>query len=232
MKVKTTAPGAPIDDLDLLMGDPFAPKGERYHDRPPLDAVNRDIAAMDNQFGDLHLDLGAGPVRFEGPAADDLRHRLERNFRDRQVVGYDTPEQMFADGAPMPQTVEQAMLYSSGETREGVAQQQAQSDALLREYQARYPDLATDMDGLSQAIDVTLEYYGDERRPSDDFHQFLKDVSTFHRSGVRSQRSQYADAGRTSGISSGAPVARGNTEEPKGDLVDELQAIQRRSGFY
>jgi hypothetical protein len=233
MRVKTTAAGSPVYDMDDL-GDPFAPKGEHLHDRPALDAVNKDLQQMDNQFGDLHLDLGVEPVRLEGSAAEDLRHNLERQYRDRVVVGnYDCPEAMFADGAIMPQRMEDALRYSSGETRELVAQREHATDAMLREYQVRNPDLAQDLDGMSAAIDVAMEFYAENgESPLADPNRFLKDVAYYHRSGVRSQRQSSADHGRTAGISSGAPAARADGQEQKGDLVEELQAIQRRSGFW
>jgi hypothetical protein len=235
MKVKTTAAGSPVDDLDLLMGDPFAPKGERYHDRPDLNAVNKDIAQMDGQFRDLHLDVGVGPVRLEGHAADDLRHNLERQYRDRIVVGaYENPEQMFADGAPMPQTMENAVRYSGGETREAAGQVQQWADGMLAEYAQRYPDVAGDTAGLHSAVTRVMNELRDHYRenPVEFAHnnrrEFLDRVYYAH---LHAQSYSDDDSGRTGGITIGAPAARGNAEEPKGDMVEDLRALQRARGW-
>ena len=137
-------------------------------------------------------------------------------------------------GAELPMRKWDAIAYAPESVFRQQAAHGAQSDALLREYARRNPDLAQDMEGLSAAIDAAMEYAqerGEEplRNPA----KFLSDVAAFHRAGLRPQYG--GDAGRTSGIGSGSSTLPSpNFEHPDDDdgMVGELRDLQRRGGFY
>jgi hypothetical protein len=223
MRIKTTAPGAPVDDMNLLFGDPFEQQGLRYGDQPDPTEVNRDIEQMDRHYDHL------------GTGAYDQRHEAERAMRDTLVIGnYQHPEDMFQHGAEMPMRMEDAVRYSAGSTREAVAQRQEFSEALWNEYRTIYGDEAADDPRLAQAVERTLGDYkwrgeNPKRAARERPHDFLRDVD-LARAG--SSYSTSEDSGRTAGIGSGAPAARGQPQEDKGDFIEELQSRQRASGFY
>jgi hypothetical protein len=161
--VKTTAPGAPVDSFDELIGDPFRLKGERIHDRPSLSEVNSDLEAMDHALDNLHIDLGVGGTPLPGPenaAAEDVRARMEREMRDR-VIGGPTDGNPLQHGHTMATRFEDYIRYSPGEIREAITEQaQAQdgwADNMLAEYAARWPDLAADTEALSVAVEAAME---------------------------------------------------------------------------
>jgi hypothetical protein len=108
---------------------------------------------------------------------------------------------------------------------------------MLREYQARYPELAHDLDAMAQAVEVAREYaYDRGDHPMDDPQRFLKDVAAFQRAGVQSRRSMSThsqDYGRTGGIGSGGSYTpeQHPYDSDQGGMVAELRALQRSRGW-
>jgi hypothetical protein len=232
MKLKTTPSGAPAYDVADL-GDPFGRVGEAVHDRPSFDSVQADVAKMDSQYAD---ELYVDGVHLTGDARSAAQWELENTFRNTVVQGaYDDPAQMFSNGAVMPMTMQQAMLYSPGSMREAIAEQKAWHDELLAEYAASFGHAAANDPNLSAAIEATM---ADMQRQGTNPVRYAKEHTAeflFHVNVAQTtakQREQPADAGRTVGLTIGAPVARNSREEPKSDMIDELQSMQRRGGFF
>src|SRR2546426_4760248 len=105
---KQNAAGSPASDFDEI-GDPFAPRGERLHDRPNAAAVAAEIDAMNHRFDDLHI----YDTPIHGPAnaaMPDVRGELEREMRQRYVGGptvhADGSVNPMEDGHLMPTTYE------------------------------------------------------------------------------------------------------------------------------
>jgi hypothetical protein len=225
MKIKQPGPAMDLGET----GDPFLRPGTVISDAPDPSAVNRDIEQMDRHFDHL------------GSGAYDQRHEAERAMRDQIVVGnYEHPEDMFAHGAAMPVRMEDAVRYSSGSQREAVAEQAAAADELLADYRALYgSEAANDSAGLHAAIQYVNRQLHRDGRLIGDFitenrSEYLRDIWYAHQAGYGTDRypSYDDDTGRTSGISAGAPAARGTTQEQdKGDLVEELRALQRVRGW-
>jgi hypothetical protein len=219
-------PGSPAWDLDQLSGDPWqvgnisdAPNpAEREHwlseyDRHVEAALAHAGIGPDHPEYDAHL--RAAIEADQTHSVDPMSHGHELPMTKRNAIAY-APETVFREQA------------AAGE----------QSAALLRAYQARNPDLADDLDGMSNAISAAMEYAAERgEEPLRNPAKFLNDVSAFHRAGLRPQYG--GDHGRTAGVGSGSGLARHTLPGPTFDhpddddgMVGELRDLQRRGGFY
>lgn len=137
-------------------------------------------------------------------------------------------------GHELPMRKRDALLYAPESVWRHEVNKAANADALMAEYARREPELAQDLEGLSAAIDVALEYAESRNeRPMDNPRKFLDDVAAFHRSGARSYT---ADSHRTSGIGTGsggyAPATDYHPNDDDDGVIGDLRAIQRKGGFY
>jgi hypothetical protein len=224
------------------LGDPFAPKGQRLHDRPDMDAVNSDLHQMAHQYDDLHVDAGMGPTRIPGPgsaAEHDARFELESQMRNRTLFGPQSGNPL-EHGHVMATTLENYIRYAPGAERRAITdtaiEQEEWADDLYADYATIYPELAADTAGLSAAIDYTmnqLRWHGEHparwarQHPQD----FLKDVAANHSAGF-GRRESAGDSNRTAGIISSGSAAR--QPQPADTMSDHdwMQELQRRKGIY
>ena len=137
-------------------------------------------------------------------------------------------------GAELPMRKRDAIQYApEGDWQEQRIQAE-RGNAMLAEYQRRYPDLHG-VEGLDEAVAGASEYFADRgQRPSDDYVGFLGTVAAFHRGRVGPI---HADAGRTSGVGSGSGPTLPSFPHPddadaEGGTVDVIRDMQRRGGFY
>jgi len=213
--------GEPFHDLADLRGDPWL--GGNIHDRPEQSAVNDDLAQYDAW---VDAKLGEAGIHPSHPDIDALR----RTIADSDMMG-GSPQNM-EHGHVLPMTRRDFLEHSPQSTRDVIAQQNARGDALLAEYQQRYPDMIA-VDGLHEAVAGAVEYFQERgQKPSDDFAGFLGTVASFHRAGVGPMRGE--DTGRTSGIGSSggfAPELHPNDSDQAG-MVSDLRSLQRSRGIY
>jgi len=241
MRTKTTKAGSRARDFDQL-GDPFIPEGELLSDAPDQASVAADLEQMDRYFDNLHIDAGMGPTAI--PSAEfahqhDARFELERQMRDRTLFG-PTDGNPLQHGHRMAVTAEDYLRYAPASEREPIEQAQRDqadfADALLAEYRAMFGDKADDTEGLSAAIDATMndmKWRGENgpRFAREHPREFLREVEIHHSLGHG--RGSNSDAGRTAGIySSGAATPQ--RQSPDADMSDTewQQQLQRKSGWY
>lgn len=241
MKVKTTKAGSRARDFDQL-GDPFIPEGELLSDAPDAASVAADVERMNRRFDGLAIDGGMGPTPIgtpENAAQHDARHELERRMRDQVLFG-PPPNDPFAHGHRMATTAEGYLRFAPASEREPIEAAQREqtnfADGLMSEYATRFPDLASDTEGLSAAIDYTmnqLKWHGMNpgRWAREHPEDFLRDVEINHRAGLG--RSTYVDSGRTAGIYSSGPATPHSAREP--DTMSDTEwtrQMQRAKGIY
>jgi len=239
MRTKTTKAGCRARDFSDC-GDPFIPEGELLSDAPDPMSVARELDEMNRRFDGLHIDAGFGPTAI--PSAEfahqhDARFELETEYRN-QFIGGPTNGDPLQHGHRMAITRENFTRYAPASEREPIeaAQREDQDwgNAMMAEYEARWPDKAADRDGLSAAIDATmndLKWHGENpgrwARANPD--QFLRDVETNHSIG----RGRRESDGRTAGITSGGGVTP-RAQSPDADMSDTdwHREHQRKSGWW
>ena len=158
--------GAPVDDLGLT-GDPWMTGN--LHDRP--NPAERQAFA-DGYDQSIAVKLAHAGITPAHPAFDDLYQGTVNADLTHQVNGLE-------HGHELPMTKREAILYAPEEQWQGARAQGDTANALLAEYARREPELAQDFDGLSQAVNVTLEWYAERgERPLDNPSRFLNDVAS------------------------------------------------------
>jgi hypothetical protein len=210
-------------DLSELQGDPWQ---VGHISDAPADPAERQRWAeqYDENIAAKLAHAGVGP---DHPHFDALYKEAVNLDTTHSVAGLE-------HGHELPLRKREALLYAPQSEWQAAQAQGAQSDALLREYQARNPDLADDLDGMSRAIDVTLEWYRDRgEEPMANASRFLTDVQAYHRAGVSPQH----DYGRTSGIGASGGAASGAWEDSRNPMDDdqgmvgEIRALQTKRGW-
>jgi hypothetical protein len=219
---KKTDIGHPVDDLGQT-GDPWAVG--TLSDAPNPAEREAWVSEYDRHVAERLAYAGIGPghpdydAHLRAAIAADVTHNVEP----------------MAHGHELPMRKRDAIAYAPETDFREQAANGANSDALLRAYQARNPDLAHDLDGMSAAIDVAMEYAAERgERPLDSPAKFLNDVASFHRAGLRPQYG--ADHGRTAGVGSGSGsyTPSPSFQHPEDDegTVGDIRDMQRRGGFY
>jgi hypothetical protein len=210
-------------DLDQLNGDPWA-LGNLSD--APADPAERQHYAEQYDQG-IATQLAHAGVDPSHPAFDGLYQMAVNGDLTHGVSGLE-------DGHELPMSKREAILYAPESVWRDAQAQGTNANALLAEYTRRNPDLAHDLDGMSAAVDVALDYAAERgERPMDNPSKFLSDVASFHRGGVRPQ---HGDSGRTAGIGArGGPAptwddGRNPMDDDQG-MVGEIRALQQRRGW-